>query len=231
MKFFMLLAQLFFITYAFSQEVGQLSKGSKVVGGGISGEWILREYPTNSDGTQNINRRSLTIRPASGEFIKDKLLLGVEIIASIGIKEENINNSLVEYEDNEEFLNYKMGMFFVKYFPLINKFGFFAKPGVSVNFENRLAKINNFSLVDDQNSFSRKAEFHSFGLNGELNFGLYLLIGKQFSIETNLGGLGFYYSKESETVQDVDFESSNFNLRLVNELSLDQILTLNYFFD
>jgi hypothetical protein len=72
------------------------------------------------------------------------------------------------------------------------------------------------------------------GLRG----GLYYFITEHFTVETNLGQFVFRLSSETsenttaDNQVDTSTESTSFDsqLNLINQLSLDQIFILNYYF-
>lgn len=222
-----------------SQDINALMKGSTVVGGGISVSSSDDEFEPDAfdpDRIQTTDITSFSFRPYAGKFIKDRLLLGGRLLLTTLDRESNtrdINFSSVT--ESDEF-SIGLGVFLRKYYPIAGKFGAFFETGVDFSVFNSDSERSNFNDQDLIGEFS--TEIDGSQITAEIDLGLYVFLGERFSLETSLGNLAFRQSWEDITRRDLfqdttnesSTERSNFNINFINQISFDQLITVNYFF-
>lgn len=215
-----------------------LQKGHSILGGGIGAmrNNSSREEPIDSL-QQSGKNASFQVSPYFGRFIKDNLVLGIKLNFGTSKNESSFEDFNQTSNTEQKGRSYGAGIFFRKYFPVLEKFGVFIQPGINYNFYSsdqvRYSSYNQGETVREDYE-DRKS--HSFSVNSSL--GLYYFISPRFSIETSLGSLNLSkgknnnketnnYNDDSRTIKsDVDSFSFNF----INELSFDKIFVINYFF-
>ena len=130
-----------------------------------------------------------------------------------------------------EHLNIGAGFFWKKFWALNDKFGFFATPTLGFEYGNSESETkNNFE------SSIQEGRSDQFYLSSGL--GVYYFISPRFSVESYLASIRISkkFNKELNigTNNGSDFyrssETNDFNFHFINELSLDQIIVINYYF-
>lgn len=230
----------FILSFMFASNlIGQESfeKGKSMIGGGIGiGSGENETKPEDSLSRKSSQERfSFQVSPYYGKFIKTRLLLGIRTQFSTSKSERKyIETNGTSIAEDKSHL-YGGGIFLKKYFPVVEKFGVFFQPGFDYSYSISEHTASDFSnSSQSKNQFSEnKTQVVSF----DASIGLYCLIGKRFSIETNLGKINLSKSvhktkstSSSNEASNVKSNSDNVSLNFINELSFDQIFVINYFF-
>ena len=222
-----------------SQDINALMKGSKVVGGGISVSFSDDDFEPDAfdpDQIQTSDFTSFSFRPYAGKFIKDRLLLGGRLLITASDQESTIRDGIFSSVNESDEFNIGLGVFLRKYYPIAGKFGAFVETGVDFRTLNSDSKRSSFNDQNPTTEFSTERDGSL--VTADIDLGLYVFLGERFSLETSLGRLAFIQSWEDITRRDLfqdttnesSTERSNFNINFINQISFDQLITVNYFF-
>lgn len=236
-NFILLLVILFSTCDLFGQ--AYLQKGSSMLGGGFGIDAnSSNEKPTHSVGT-NYERdfSSFRVSPYYGRFIKDNLAVGFELNFSTSTTDNRDINSNSNVHTEIEGRTYGGGVFLKKYFPILEKFGVFIQPGIKYSFsKSEDTRTTKYALDESSQQRFLTRETDVFSITSSL--GLYYFLSPRFSIETNLGSVGFTKSnsnvEETNSVNDEllssKADSNNLSFDFINRLTFDKIFVINYFF-
>jgi len=223
-----------------AQDFDPLSKSNYVIGGGVGLDIFNNEAESN-DNNDRINEfkgYSFTLRPSVGKFIKDRLAIGGSLLLTSAANDNTADNEdLVATSESNSF-RIGAGVFLRKYYPIVGKFGAFIQPELSLSTSSTETKNSEFDKISQVSSLTSTLDSDGLQVNLGASLGLYVLLGKKFSLETNLGNLSYNYAKiERETAfpqsgtQASDTRTSgNINFSIISEISLDRLLVINFFF-
>ena len=238
-----LLASAFFAllitTAARAQDHPYLSSNRAFVGGGIS-FGVGGNVP--DDGNPNISqdnsRLSWSVSPTYGRFYNDRWAAGVSLtVGSTRNQQEITTTNTLDQTLNQQTV-VGITSFLRRFLPITERFGAFVQPEIS--YQRQVVTIGQERtdvVRPDANSYSEiinRRHLGSLGLRG----GLYYFITEHFTVETNLGQFVFRLSSETnenttaDNQVDTSTKSTSYDsqLNLINQLSLDQIFILNYYF-
>ena len=222
----------------------QLTKGNKLLGGGIS----LNSF--NSDGDQilqdtlfrNSKSRgfSWAISPNYGIFIKDSVVIGGGI--NVGTSTQTLES--ISGDDFQETTSdsYSLGAFVFarKYYRIKPKVGFFING--SLNYIVTDGESRRERLINDTQDFFSQSDLKNRNFSSSVSIGLYYFIFKNFTLETSLANLTYSYTSEETITTDTsvssqidnrsktNFDRSNLRLLFVNNFNFDRLFTFNYYF-
>lgn len=223
--FFTTLTLVFILSSAYSQDF--FSKGSNI----ITGSFDLG-FSNNDWDNDNINsmseRKNLGFSTTYGRFIKNNLSIGV----GLGFN-KNSNKSSSIYPDStfnnryNEYYTLSSNIFLRKHIPIGEKFGAFLNTSIFYNF---ISSLN--TSTSDVSEKSNEDTSNRLGLSAGL--GLYYFIHNKFSLSLNVGFLNastlFRETTNSAPNNLEDRKSTSFQVRFINQLSFDQLFTINYHF-
>jgi len=223
--FLTILALVFVINFAYSQEY--FSKGSNI----ITGSFVLgfSDNDSNNDNVNSISEsKTLGFSTTYGKFIKNNLSLGI----GLGIN-KNSNKFSSIYPDstfninNRQYNSIRTNIFLRKHFPISEKFGAFLHTSIFYDFISSL-----YSTKSDVSEKSNEDTSNRLGLSAGL--GIYYFIHNKFSLSLNVGYLNAS-SLIRETTNSVpnnleNRRSTSFQVRFINQISFDQLFTINYHF-
>ncbi|MEM9829044.1 MAG: hypothetical protein AAF944_00320 [Bacteroidota bacterium] len=209
------------------------------VGMGLSVS-INNEEDANNASSSQINNelRSFDVAPTYGKFISNRWAVGVSF--RIGTSDEE--RTRVQDGSNSTFIRSTtvVGItpFFRRFIPITERFGAYLQPQLPYTYQIGSSESKFRDLNDPANNASSSSIDQSHNISLGVNGGLYYFINQHFSLETNLLNLNLAYnigSREntnSSAQSDDNRQSSgtNFQVNLVNQLSLDQIFIFNYYF-
>lgn len=237
--FFATIALLVSTTLSVAQDNLYLSTGRSFVGGGISLSVDSNE-PNNNDPTvEEIDRSfSGSVSPTYGKFFRDRWVAGV----SLTISHQNDRNEEIGENTSRENTTRALGIgitpFLRRYLPITERFGAYIQPEVSFTYRRTVTEQEQRDANQPaaNNFFSITGRRHSGSLGAQA--GLYYFITEHFSVETNLLRAYFAINRRSDEITTVDniveqtTESTRLSAQfsLINQLSLDRILVLNYYF-
>lgn len=115
-----------FILFSFTAS-SQITKGSVLLGGGISGSSGTSEG--DGGGGSESKTSGVSIYPAAGISVKDNVVVGLRL--SYGKAKTKFNDSYTQR--NQEVENYGAGIFYRRYIPLGQKFFIFGEGAVYYN--------------------------------------------------------------------------------------------------
>ncbi|MEL7148220.1 MAG: hypothetical protein AAFO69_17735 [Bacteroidota bacterium] len=217
-----------------------VAKGTSLVGGSI-----IYSRTSNDDEVINLGTNAMrnaesttdlfTIAPSYAYAIKDGLMLGTSIGYTRQNNELQVSDTDFGRTDSRVNKIWNFSLFLRRYYEIKDRFGAFIEPRVGYAINQQESE---FTSTDGDgqivfNSEITERTFNTFTLGA--NLGLYYFISDRFSLETTLGNLAFSTSSSKFDSSAPDgfsqsATSENFNLRLINTLSFDQILSFNYFF-
>ena len=224
---------------ATAQDHPYLFSGRSFVGGGFSLGFGETDPDDGDPFMRQEGHRSFgSLSPTYGRFYNDRWAAGVTLTVS---HSRNLQRT-VGVNSLEETLGRQVGLditsFLRRYLPLTERFGAYVQPEVSYRY---LRFISLRERTDDlqpatnsKSEFIRRRHAGSLGAGG----GLYYFITEHFTIETNLLQLAFTVDAgtDESTTQDNQVNvttlgtDSSARLNFINQLSLDQVLVLNYYF-
>jgi hypothetical protein len=216
------------------------NKGNSLLGGGVSIRSNNQETtPIDTLGSKNnYDNKSFAFTPYFGKFIKNNLLIGGRLYYSKAETESASEYNNTQNINNSSSTHYGFGFFLKKYLVITGRFGVFIKPEISFGILKSENKYEIVDLVTKEILTSRKNDSDGNNFRVTTNLGLYFTLSKSFLIETNL--LGFSISHISQDISFSDLTNNNnseskskstaLNLDLINTLSFDQILVINYIF-
>ncbi|MEP2770732.1 MAG: hypothetical protein ABJH05_01200 [Fulvivirga sp.] len=214
-----------------SQDLEAITKGKRVVGGSLGLTIVNDENPGfDPNDKTTLEERGFSVYPYAGKFIKDKILVGTSLFASVGDSKFIEDNSFLTRTRSKEYHNYGIGVFMRKYYPLVGKFGAFIQPDVLFTLRGNEIDRSVFDKTTGMLSTETPTRVEGFSINTGASLGLYVFIGEKFSLETNLGNLSFNYIREEDEGQSQVYRDSNLRLELINQMSFDKIIVFNYFF-
>ena len=229
------------VSFSQSQDVSAIMKGNKVIGGGINLSFSDEEFKPDifdPDRRQATDYSTFSFRPYAGKFIKDRLLVGGRLlITSSDTESVSAEPDILRNIESDEF-TIGFGVFLRKYYPIVGKFGAFVETGAGFNFLNNDARNSTFNTTGQELVSEFSTEREGFEISAEIDLGLYVFLGERFSLETSLGNIAFRHSRTEEERTDLfqnlvledSFERDGFDFNLVNQISFDQLITVNYFF-
>ncbi|MCF6361164.1 MAG: outer membrane beta-barrel protein [Cyclobacteriaceae bacterium] len=213
------------LTSAYSQEY--FSKGSNV----ITGNFVLgfSNNDSNNDNANSISEsKTLGFSTTYGRFIKNNLSLGV----GLGIN-KNSNEFSSTYSDStfniryNEYNTISSNIFLRKHFPISEKFGAFLNTSIFYNF---ISSLN--TSTSDVSEQTNEDSSNRLGLSAGL--GIYYFVHNRFSLSLNIGFLNastLIRETTNGTPNNLENrKSTNFQARFINQISLDQLFTINYHF-
>lgn len=216
-----------------------LLTGRSLIGGGLSLD-LSTTNPDNGDpaSSQDTRRFGGSLSPTYGRMYNDRWMVGVMTTFSTrNTRQENEGPSSLQTTTSWE-TGIGLTPFLRRYLPITERFGAYLQPELAYTY---FWGTNEFERRDDAqpdaNSLtSLKTRRHVFSLGTQL--GLYYFITKHFAVETNLIQAAFSANRNRieqivvDNVADNYTENTTLSVRLnvVNQLSLDHILVLNYYF-
>ncbi len=222
-----------------------LDLGNRIFGGSISvklneasQEPPVFTVPTAGEADRKYS--NFSISPYYGRFIKNEVLLGIRFnVGQTTTRQQNSYNS-IEYNFSTETMEFGFGTFIRRYFPFSEKFGVFFEPGMDFRrsistYDGTTTDISSTPfLVTRDDEYSEKSN----SIMMEANLGIYVFIFPELSLETKLGNLFMRLSQSkieerdliNNEVEEGSGKSSIMDLDLINQIQLDQLITLNYFF-
>lgn len=230
------------VTMLTHQSKGQnaISKGQSMLGGGLNLSFRDNDSGTSAgnDFSSTSHNKSFSISPYYGRFIKDNLLIGGGLGISVFDSDGSSNAPDFSQESSSNGHGYTIKAFIRKYFPLGEKVGAYLEGSLNYNRHENNRDFSSIDLNTNEILSERKTDELSdqFSLQGQL--GLYYFFSPKFSLETNLLNIvlsrNLQDREQMNVVNQVPNSSSqtttSFALSLINELSFDKILTINYFF-
>ena len=165
-----------FILFCSTIASAQITKGSKLLGGGISFG--------NSTSETSINKTTqtgATINLSAGVAVKPNLIVGGSV--NFGYSDYEVNPT-----DRQETTNYGGGAFVRKYFPLGKNFYLYGQTDLNISF-------NEGSQTQGTDFFS---ESKGWGINLNLAPGVSYALTKKFHLELgfyNLASIGYNHSE------------------------------------
>lgn len=234
-----LLFALMLATAATAQDHPYLSSGRAFVGGGIS-LGLGGNVPNNADPAidQENRRFSGSLSPTYGWFYNDRWAAGVSLtVGYVRDRREATGTNTVE-ENLSRQLTVGITPFLRCYLPLTERFGAFVQPELSYRHQTLTISQERIDAIrPDANSYSETANRRHIGSLG-VRGGLYYFITEHFTVETNLGQLAFTLNtginksttadnQVNSTAKSTEYDAQ---LNQINQLSLDQIFILNYYF-
>jgi hypothetical protein len=164
----------------------QISKGSVLLGGGVSIGKLKsdKSIPSSPDNDQ----KYLSVNPAVGIAIKENLIFGVQL--SYGNSENTHLYPSLELQEND-YSTYGGGIFLRQYLVLGKGFYAFGQGDLSYRHQEN---TNNYISPNVSNSSSFKDKGWNIGLN--LSPGISYAVNKRFHLEVGFSNLlGFNLSK------------------------------------
>lgn len=222
-----------------AQDNPYLSAGRSLVGGGLSLS-IDSHDPNNDDPALETANQSfdISVSPTYGKFFRDRWVAGVSLTIGHQNSRNEITSESTLRENSSQLFSIGITPFVRRYFPITERFGAYLQPEVSYMYQ-RTATEQERRDTDQPaaNSFTSATVRRHVGSLGT-RAGLYYFITEHFSVETNLLQAAFTISRsgrEDTTIdntvnQTTEGTQLRANLSLINELSLDRILVLNYYF-
>ncbi len=161
-------------------------------------------------------------------FIKNNLAIGIRLGYNTSINTSNINYSDGSFRENlNEYKTLYTSILIKKYLPFSEKFGASLNSGINYNFIDSTNEAKS-------NTFERTSEDTQSRVGLSAGVGIYYFVSKKFSLSLNLG----YFNastiiRETQNGTSINLEdrkSTNFSVKFVNQISFDQLLTINYHF-
>ena len=224
---------------ATAQDNPYLTTGRSFIGGGLSLD-ISHSDPDNGNPTttDENNRFAASLSPTYGKFYNDRWMVGVSLTVSY----QSYRQRNTQEDRFDESLTREVGMglipFLRRYLPVTERFGVYVQPEISYTYWRGTSEFERRDTSEPAaNSFNSTITRRHVGSLGT-QLGLYYFITPHFSIETNLLQAAFTFSSRNaeqtfnDNVVDTVNKSTDLNARLnlVNQLSFDRILVLNYYF-
>ena len=225
-----------------------LTIGNRILGGGISFSQHETEDlfspRSNIYGDRTSDQFSYSFSPYYGRFYEDLKMVGIRLsVRGINLERYNMDNTndseyLTEFSEK----SFALGGFLRSYFPYSERFGVFIEPGIDLIRSTRLSRSsqNDINTVDesvvlvDQREYEEKTTI----ARVDTKVGLYLFLLDRLSIETRLAGINLVYVDRKLLERDLilgvedegDGYSTSINFNFINQLSFDQVFTINYYF-
>ena len=233
----LLVASTLFCAYA--QDNPYLSSGRSLLGGG----WSIStsgSKPDDGDPTTTLeNRRfSSSLSPVYGKMYHNRWMVGLMVTLSKQSSHQQTTHENSYQAASTQSLGVGLTPFLRRYLPITERFGAYLQPELSYTYFRGTDKSENRDdMQPAANSFISFSTYrHVVSLGSQV--GLYYFITNHFSVETNLlqAAFGANRSRREQTTVDNVVNSTtkdtefNAQLSLVNQLSLDRILVLNYYF-
>ncbi|RYZ21702.1 MAG: hypothetical protein EOO16_11985 [Chitinophagaceae bacterium] len=177
----------------------QLNKGRIFLGGSISSNQT-KNTTVNTPADVVTKQQSTTIDPAVGFFIKDNLVVGV----NVGFTQSKKTNSVVGTTQTKESI-IAPGIFARQYFPLGGNFYFYGHAGLQYQGGTEETYTNTATLGKEKSN----------GVNLSVYPGVAYAIRRNFLLEVSLRNLftaGFSSSKSEDNTGKVVAKSNNFNV-------------------
>ena len=227
------------IPFATAQENPYLIAGRSFVGGGLSLS-VDSNLPDSNDPQLETDIRDFygSVSPTYGKFFSDCWVAGVSLTLSHRNTQQQTTGENTFRENSTRDFGIGITPFLRRYLSITERFGAYLQPELSYTYQRGIFKRQerdaNQPAADNFFSTIRRRHLGSLGTQA----GLYYFITDHFSVETNLLQAAFTLSSSSaetttiDNVVDQTSESRNLNARLsfINQLSLDRILILNYYF-
>jgi|GEM_PF-1684809 len=254
-KFALALTCLFIISVSTLSAQDALKMGNRILGGGIGVQMNNhdRDIPTytslnyiNYGTDSNIKSNGFSLSPYYGRFFKDYTMIGIRLNLSSSNRTSDFYDhgsspGLLANESQSKSAG--VGTFLRFYFPVAGNFGVYTQPGLDYT---RTISTNTSSSLDSASStynYRYKQETRNNTFSFDFKFGLYYFIFDQLAIETSLARLVLSASKGNVKNKNLtspnnwqnddrigSINDSSINLNFINQLSFNQVFTLNYYF-
>jgi len=210
----------------YSQEY--FAKGSNIITGRFNIGSSDSEYDSD-DGTAISESQTLGFSTNYGRFIKKNLVVGVGFGYSKrnNTYERNYSDSTFNHDISKS-KTFSSEIFLRKYFPINEKFGAYLNSTIFYRLsDNSRTTIDEISETKETETTS-----NGFGISGRI--GLYYFVLNKFSLSLNIGYVGVSTSSEKSKYDNQNNfqnrKSSSVQANFVNQISFDQLLTVNYHF-
>tara|TARA_R110002051_G_scaffold68155_3_gene122857 strand:+ start:1301 stop:1906 length:606 start_codon:yes stop_codon:yes gene_type:complete len=190
---------LFFIS-GISTAFAQFEKGDRYVGGDFGFSLNKAESSTTSRSTY----LAINLSPNLGYFISDLSVIGINPQVNF-YWNKNITSNNEKISSNT--VSGGIGLFFRRYFPVVDNFYFFLEPKATYN-----------------SSFEEESKPRSFGLS--LSPGASYKISPKWMVEATLGGLVYHKSYNSSGANQ-EYDDTRFALDLITANSIGIIYFIN----
>ena len=224
---------------ALAQENPYLGVGRSFVGGGLSVNISDNENEGGNFTNQRTSRNnSFSLSPTYGKFFNDRWAYGVSFTVGFANNEQTTSGNDFIDRSVQESTTVGLTPFLRRFLPITERFGAYLQPQISYQYNSGIIeqdfRVNNDPINDQLRTFDTRNHLISAGMQG----GFYYFITQRFSVETNLLSLDFTYSSNNRERTDASAQpgentqlsSTAARINLVNQLSLDRILILNYYF-
>lgn len=230
---------IFVITSVSAQDNPYLAAGRSFAGGGLSLS-VDSNVPDDDNPQLKTDDRYFlgSVSPTYGMFFRDRWVAGVSLTLSYQNNQRQTTGENTFQENSAREFGVGITPFLRRYWPITERFGAYLQPELSYSyFRGTVERVQRDANQPAANRFFSTIRRRHVGSLGA-QAGLYYFITEHFSVETNLLRAAFTLSsrRDETTTQDnvVDQtgESTNLSARFsfINELSLDRILVLNYYF-
>lgn len=212
---------LLFLISANSQEY--FSKGSNIITGDINIGFSDSEN-INDDINYSYENKAFGFSTDYGKFIKNNLVIGIGLGYSNFYREHNREDAdSIYFHSVDDGNQFSTNFFARKYFPINEKFGSYFHSSLSYYYSK-----SKYTLDERESDNTSETIGISAGL------GLYYFVLNKLSLSLNLGYIRISSGKTStqnrNSTNISDSNSSNVHVSFINQISFDQLLTINYHF-
>ncbi|MEM8968680.1 MAG: outer membrane beta-barrel protein [Bacteroidota bacterium] len=222
-----------------AQDNPYLGTGRSFVGGGLSVTMSDDENAGNGFTNRRTSRiNSFGISPTYGKFFSDRWAYGVSFSVGFSNNEQVVFGD--SFSDRSIQKNTTVGLtpFLRRFLPLTERFGAYVQPQLSYAYRDGSSENSFRDTNSPENDQTRTFDIREHRVSLGMQAGLYYFVTQHFSVETSLLDLNFSYNSSNRERVDPNAQpggndqlsNTTLQVNLINQISLDRILILNYYF-